>query len=134
MIFSLQLEIYCFREDGTQYTKNVHLTCHGVSEGNGTIDYIEGVTRDITEELEKERDKYIGWLCHSLSQPLQAIGGLTDLISMSDDADKIKEWAKQLPNQMERVTQIMSKLHRIKEKTYPVKFRPYLDSVIVDLE
>ena len=131
---TLQLEIYCYDGNGNEYTKQVKLNCHGVCKGNGVIDYVEGITRDITDELEEEREKYLGGLCHAMSQPLQAISGFTDLMAISDDPEKLKSWAKKISEQMTIVNKIMGKLHRVREKTEQVKLRPYLNSVIVDLE
>lgn len=86
------------------------------------------------DELEEDREMYLGGLCHSLSQPLQAISGFAELMNMTDSPEKLKEYGKRIQKQMDQIEKIMKKIHRIREKTDRVKLKSYLNSMIVDLD
>jgi hypothetical protein len=134
---SLQAELICYDNEGTRYTKSVHIICHGVVK-NGKIDYIEGLTRDVSEHLDYmknlERMKCIGGVCHSLSQPIQSMAGIADILKMKcPDNEELKKWVDKLVESSERAAMIFQNLQTLRAgKSFKVK--PYVNKEIIDVE
>ncbi|MFC1516487.1 PAS domain S-box protein [Thermodesulfobacteriota bacterium] len=114
---------------------------------SGVITYqgepaVFGFVRDITnrkraeiDRLEKERLQGVvelaGAVCHELSQPLQAVSGMSDLMMMNVDGDsQICEDVQTIKKKVHKMAEITRKLMSITQ----YKTKDYLKRKIIDID
>ena len=101
---------------------------------------IIGVSHDITEirrkekeSLDRERFKGVielaGAACHEMNQPLQAILGFAEIISMDCDDENLNEMLLEIRTQALRLSEITTKLRNITK----YETMQYLGGKIIDI-
>jgi PAS domain S-box-containing protein len=95
-----------------------------VIDEKGQIDGSVAVLADLTEKnsallnrMQKEKLEGVletaGAVCHELNQPLQALSGYAELVTMKASNHELLPYARQLINQIDRMSDITQKLQRI---------------------
>jgi len=120
---SIVIEMEYYHKKG--HTRWLENRVRAIRDTNGTIAGLHGVSRDITDRKEAERDKYhreklqgilemAGTVCHEMNQPMQIILGLTELL-LKKTAQDNPDYQKlcRVKKQIQRMNEITDKLMSI---------------------
>lgn len=107
----------CLRKrDGDDFRGT--LTAIGVYSYDGTLSYIDGVIREISENDEKLQGviEMAGGVAHRLNQPLTIINNLIlEIVDGSDPADPLYEKVRELSDQIRVLNDISLKISQIRK-------------------
>lgn len=119
-VHSFETEVQC--ADGNR--RDFLFSLAPVIDEKGHISGSVAVLSDLTEKNHALRDRMqkeklegvletAGAVCHELNQPLQALSGYAELISMNASGEKLLPYARQVIGQVDRMRDITHKLQRI---------------------